>query len=235
MKTLCRIKFKLKNENYSVDFGTPTTPEEFEEMFKLRYEVYIKEKGYGNQSYFPEEKEHDKYDIEKKCYYAIAKFDEKVIGTARLVKNDSLPLEEEYFSFNEPESVKKISRKYWAELSRLISRPPFIFPPYLIMIGLFYTLLRYGFKYDLKIGFAVITKDLKEKIQKLGIPFYEINEYSAKSSDITRKFQGYFKKRKLSLIYFFRDEISKYLNEVIKNKLISKYFRTEITLIKFPF
>jgi N-acyl-L-homoserine lactone synthetase len=235
MKTLCRIKFKLKDGNYFVDFGIPTTPEEFEEMFKLRYEVYIKEKGYGNQNYFPEEKEYDKYDVEKKCYYAIATFNKKVIGTARLVRNNSLPLEEEYFSLNEPESVKKIPRKYWAELSRLISKPPFAFPPYLIMMGLFYTLLRYGFKYDLRIGFAVITEDLRKKIQKLRIPFYEIREYSSKTSEITQKFQGYFQRRKLSLIYFFRDEINKYLNDVIKKKLISKYFKTEITLTNFPF
>lgn len=222
MKVLRTIQIRLGKKYHSLSFGVPTTNEELEEMFCLRYKVYVLENRYGDKKNFPEEKEYDTYDIKKKCKYFIAILDGKIVGAARLILTDLLPVEKDYFKFQKPPAIKKIPRRKIMEVSRVISRPhKFIHPRHLIILGLFDSILKFCFNNDIQAAYAVIEQPLKEKLEKLKFPFYLIENLRIRQSSLTKKFPRYFsKKNKLYLIYFFRNEVDKYLRKIMNNELL---------------
>ena len=220
MKVLRRIKTTSKGEEYSLSFGIPDTDEELKEMFRLRYKVYVSETGYGQKEFFPEEKEYDEYDLKKKCQYFLATLGKKVVGTSRLVITTPLPVKKDYLEFQEPQAMKKIPCNQVVEVSRLISRPhKFVFPRFLIMLGLFDSMLQFSRNNNFRAGYAVIDQPLMNKLKKIKFPFYSIEDFRIKKSSLTQKFPGYFSSRnKLYLIYFFGDEAERYIQRILDNK-----------------
>jgi len=193
MKILRIIKTKFNKEDHSLEFGIALSEKELEEMFRLRYKVYVSELGYGNEKFFSEEKEYDEYDSGGKCVYFLAALDKEIIGTARLVLDDPLPVEKDYFLFQEPLVIKGIPKNKIAEVSRVISRPSkFLFPRHFVILGLFDSMLQYCLENDIEVGYAAIEEPFKLKLEKLKIPFYLIENFSVKKSALTERFPGYF-------------------------------------------
>lgn len=118
MRILKEIQLKLNNKDKIIFFGIPDNQQEMDEMHKLRYKVYS-ERNYIDKNCFKDEKEKDEYD-ENKSYHFIAKIDDRIIGTARLITDHYLPTEKDCFKFNEPKKLKKVPRENRAEISRLI-------------------------------------------------------------------------------------------------------------------
>jgi len=225
MKVLKTIKYKQKKRLSCLRFGIPMTEEEFNEMFRLRYRVYVVEKKYGDKKIFQEKKERDVYDLEEKCKYFIATLDGRMVGTVRLVFSDPLPIRKDYFDFEEPSEIKEIPKDKIAEVSRMISRPhKFIFPRHFITLGLFDILLQFSEENDVRGGYAVIEESLKKKLEKLKIPFHSVKNFKPKKSSLTEEFSGYFDGavKNLCIIYFLRDKLSNRVSSIMNNKLIFK-------------
>jgi len=228
MKILKEIQVKLNNVNKVICFGMPTTPDELEEMFRLRYEEYLRE-GYIEKELFPSMKEQDQYDKENKCSYFIAVIDNKIIGTARLIRDYYLPTEKECFSFSEPEIIKAIPREKRAEIGRLIFKKYNIIseflPRHLIMLGIIEGITDFAFKENLIGGYSFIKKSLEVKFKKLGFPFHYIKPFTQIYSQ--EHLKGYFndKKDPAIPIYYLRDEVKKYLDGIFNNRKILKKLR----------
>jgi len=233
MKTIYQLQVKIKNEDKIINFGIPDNPDEIEKMHRLRFSSYSY-KRYIDPKLFPDGIEKDEYDKDGKCTYFIAKLDDKILGTVRLIKDDFLPTEKECFKFNEPEEMKKIPRNQRVELGRLVIIPPdkdrkIYLPRNLIMLFLINTLVTWGIENNILAGYAFIKEKLKIKLNKLKAPIQLIKDY-AQIYPKDGIIYGYFNQEddKAIPIYFitqeFKDFIDKksYMFEKEGNKFILK-------------
>jgi N-acyl-L-homoserine lactone synthetase len=223
MKILKEIHLKTKRGNKILFLGMPNTNEELKEMFKLRYDIYSK-LGYISKDSFPQKVEQDDYDNEKKCDYFIAKIDDQIVGSARLIQDYYLPTEKECFKFEEPPEMKNIPREKRGEIGRLIvsKRDNNFLPPHLVLLGILDSIMRFSFQKDLRAGFSFVKKSLMEKLKKLRVPFHVIKSYTQIYSK--KHLWGYFHDPKDPVlpVYYFRDEAKKYLNTIFNNNKIFK-------------
>jgi N-acyl-L-homoserine lactone synthetase len=229
MKIFKEIHFKTKeNKKKKIYFGMPSNPEELKEMFRLRYDIFL-QKGYISKESFPDGLERDEYDIKGKCYYFIAKIDDQIIGTARLIRSEVLPAEKECFRFIEPKEMKEIPPEKRVEVSRVISKGYKIndefLPRHLILLGLLDSIFYFAQKKDFRGGYSFVRKSLKEKLKKLKIPFHQINHFTiAESHKYLEKYRGYFEDPKDPPvpIYYIRDEMKIFFEKVFNNSHIFK-------------
>ncbi len=182
MKINKRIKIKNSVGDYVIaEFGFPNNDKELKEMYKLRNDVYIK-KNYIDKNYYQSGLDIDKYDKENKCVYFIAKINNQIIATARLIKDKYLPTEKDCFDFQEPEQIKKINRSRRAEISRLIVIHPhgYFLPRHLIMFGIFDEICNYCLNNNIEGGYGFIKDKLKDKLLKIKAPIYFIENFKQK-------------------------------------------------------
>lgn len=222
MRIFKEISLKLGGENKVIYFGMPTTQKEIDGIFKLRYEVYSK-RGYTDKSLFPNQKERDEYDNTNKSSYFMAVIDNKIIGSARLIKDFFLPTEK-CFKFKEPEEIKKIPREKRGEVSRLIVRSYSVqnkfLPSHLVLLGIIEDIFQFASEKDLRGGYSFIKKSLREKIEKLRMPFRFIEPFTQTYSQ--KHLWGYFNDPNDPVfpIYYLREEQEEYLAKIFNNKKI---------------
>lgn len=226
MKILNTLKLKIDKKEKEIFFGLAETNQELEEMFRLRYQVYSA-RDYIDADLFPECLEKDVCDAENKCVYFIAKIDDKIIGTVRLIRDYYLPTEKECFDFKEPQDMAKISRTQRAEIGRLIVIPHKIngqyLPRHLGMLFLMDALLKYATQNNILGGYAFIKSKLEKKLVKIKIPFHIINPHTQiypQNGVIYKYFNQ--KDDPVVPIYFINGEVQKRLDEILGNKLMFK-------------
>lgn len=231
MKTLFKIYTNdlSGGQKISIEFGIPNEKEKLE-MFKLRYEVYVSEK-----KYIPKEiainkecMDIDEHDLLNQCTYFVAKCEDVVIGTARIISSDPLPVEKEYFDFLPPKKIRQIEKKNLAEIGRIISRPQKLkeknFPRSIVMLGLFYTMTLYGNENNILGGYGAIKEKAYNKFQKLNIPMYKVKgaklKFNHKSEDPLKNF--FSENDPVVMVYFITSEVKKYFNIVLENSKLFK-------------
>jgi len=116
----CRIvDFVLAGQN--IEVKQAKTPEELEQVFRLRYEVY-RNKSYIDPDAYQQEKLTDKYDLFSASFLALR--DGAPIGTVRLIKNSEMGFPTEK-TFNILDFPVVFLRKEAAELSKLCLKKKF--------------------------------------------------------------------------------------------------------------
>jgi len=237
MKLLKIFDLPLSDGNIkSIEFGHPETAKEKQEMYRFRYENYLRH-NYIDANQFKDGLDRDEYDLDGKCVYFMAKVDGQIIGTVRLIIDDPLPTEKDCFLFTEPEKMKLVDRRKRAELSRLIVdryMPDKHFPRHFIMLGLLFCTISYSKENGLTAGYGFIKDSLKKKLIKIRIPIHFIDEFKQVYGDGI--LHNYFSDDKNPVwpIYYFADEVDRYLNLVIKYSFNFKdktYSYREMSLI----
>lgn len=225
MKVMYELSVKDNKQNKTIYFGVPDSDQELQDMYQLRYAVYSS-RGYIDSSLFPAQQEKDEYDLSGKCSYFIAKVDNQIIGTVRLIKDRFLPTEKECFSFEEPLDIKKIPREDRAEIGRLIvsrNNNNKYLPRNIVMLFLIKCLTDFGISHKIDGGYAFIKEKLDSKLKKLKIPVHEIKNYKQiyQQGGIL---YNYFCQEddKVIPIYFITKEIGKYIDEVLDNSHMFK-------------
>lgn len=180
MKKLKIINLILSNgKEKIVYFGQPDQTSELEETYKFRNDQYIK-RGYIEKGFYPDGRDYDELDRKNKCEYFIAKVDDRLIGTLRLIMDDYLPTETECFDFAEPKAIKRIPRNKRAEIGRLIvSRycDDIFFPRHIIMLGLLMDAFNYCQEQHIQGGYSFIKDKLRKKFKKILFPIHVIKEF----------------------------------------------------------
>lgn len=223
MIVLKKIFFKNGDGSEEViDFGIPESEKEFFEMYKIRYDVYLKHDYIYGEDY-PGGFEKDEYDDGRSVYF-IAIIKDSVVGSARLIKDDVLPVKKDCFDFDDPERMKNISPSRIAEIGRLVSKKfeykeGVFIPRHVVMLGLFYTIVSYSLQNNIVAGYAFIKKSLYGKFKKLSIPFYEIEKYHQKYNG--RTLEKYFHKKESDVVpvYYFAEDLERYFEKVFNKKL----------------
>ncbi|MFH1900606.1 MAG: hypothetical protein ABIJ83_05050 [Patescibacteria group bacterium] len=233
MKIIYQLQIKINNKDKIINFGIPDNPDEIEKMHRLRFNSYSYKK-YIDPKLFPDGIEKDEYDKDGKCTYFIAKLDDKILGTVRLIKDKYLPTEKECFKFEEPEEMKNISREQRAELGRLIIIPPdknVYLPRNLIMLFLINTLVTWGIENNILGGYAFIKEKLRIKLEKLKMPIHLIKDY-VQIYPKNGILYGYFSQEddKVIPIFYFTEEFKNYIDKIVNKSLIFKKETTKFIL-----
>ncbi len=168
-----------------IDYGIPETPEEMDQMFELRYKVYIEEKNFFNPTEELEKsgQEKDEYDLNGEALYYIGKVrGGKVFATSRAVTSTPTPTEK-FFDVTLPEEIKNDAKERPLDIGRLISRPHFFnytLPQRGTVLQLFQVMLTDLNKRGYTSGLGSIHKDVLEKLQKYNFPVHVLDNYVMK-------------------------------------------------------
>lgn len=220
MNIFKKVNTTLSNgEKKIILFGHPEGKKELIEMFKFRNDVYVK-KNYIDKNFYSNGLDCDEYDKSKKCIYFIAKIENKLIGSARLIKDKYSPTEKHCFNFIEPREIIFIPRNERAEIGRLIiirySNNIFL-PRHIIMLGILTNIINYCATNGIRGGYSFIKNEFKKKLNAINAPIHIINNF--KQTYKGKLLHRYFNNSKDPVfpIYYLTSEISDYLG--LMNKI----------------
>lgn len=206
MKLVSKVKMKeIKMKIASpipLKVGYLETDEERKAMFQLRADVYKKE------GCITTENDIDQYDLDNKCVYFIAKLDEKLIGTARIVIDDPLPTEV-YFDFEKPEDMARIPRNKRGEVSRIVNVVKGM--NHLVSLSLFQAMIDFAKENDLLAGYAILRTGFVDTLLSIGVPIHPITSATLKHSEglLHNYLHG-----NILPIYYFRDEAAEFMGKM---------------------
>ncbi len=216
------LKFYLQGKWEVVYFGIPNTEDEIMDLYKFRYNLYLK-KNYINLSETGYDR--DEYDDGRSIYF-VAKWNNNIVSCVRLIRDDILPTEKA-FKFDEPLFMKDIPRDYRFELGRLISIPldeknKKFLPRHISMIIFFNIILDFCNSNKLTAGYAFVKKTLLKKLLKIKTPIFEIKNYNQVYKDGV--LYKYFNQKddEVVPIAFLAKDFNNYLCNIFKNKLLFK-------------
>ena len=208
LKTLF-LTYKINSKNNGIDFRIAETQEEKEEAFKLRFEVYCKEKKYLKSENYPDGLEQDNFDKIADHFIALNKLG-KVVGTLRLVprendlfKEKSIPLEH-YTDFSRHVNTDSIV----SELSRFTIDKDYR-TNYLLNFGLIKNATLFGLAEGIThfaISVSVNSKNYFEKFgfKQIGEPYmYEKLQYKLPSITMLADIHDSLKQMRMSNISFY--------------------------------
>lgn len=223
------LHLTVKGAQKKLEFGRPTTSEELEELYRLRYRVYAKH-GFIT----PNEKESDRDLYDENATYFVARIDGKLIGAVRLIQQTPLPTEK-YFSFQKPIAIADAGPTEKCEISRIVIERydgEGDIPRSIIMLFLVNILVSFARKRHLTVAHAFIKSKLYQKFKKLSIPFHHIAEYRQQYPE-NGILYSYFNQKDNPVIpiYFLASDIEGYITKVLGNKnMFSKKGETEYVL-----
>jgi N-acyl-L-homoserine lactone synthetase len=188
----------------SLRVGYPETEEERNAMFQLRADVY-KRKGY-----ITAESDIDEYDTNNKCVYFIARINDRLVGTVRLVIDDPLPTEL-YFEFEKPEEIARIPRDKRGEISRLVSVARGM--NHLVSLSLIEAIIKWANESDFLGGYTSIKANLEQILSSVGVPFHPISPATLKyNGDLLKDY--FYKGDTVLPIYYLRDEAAEFIEKM---------------------
>lgn len=237
MKVYQKLKFNHEGLSKEILFGEPDSKEEFEKMYSLRFDVYSGKK-YFSESFGGTKNATDKdhYDVDKKCFYAIAMVDDgRIIGSVRLIRDKILPTEL-FFKFKTPKNIVGIPLGERGEVGRLVIQPyskSSFLPRNLVLLFLLKTLFQIGHDVGVKGGYSFVKRSLFGKLGKLKVPIHLVHEYV---QDYPKNgiLYNYFNQldNPVYPAYFLTDEIEHYLDAFFDPKSrIIKYVQKDDTFI----
>lgn len=214
-----RLTVKLNGESKDILVGSPDNDEEREEMYALRYRVYLR-KHYINPNDFTEPLDIDEYDKEGKCDYFIAKVNDQIFGSVRLIEDNPLPVEC-YFEYEEPSSLKGVEVGERSEISRLVVEPYQIngnfLPRNVVTLLLFSCIIDHAIANGRRIGLAFVKASLSKKLKRLKVPFYYFPHFKQcyPASGVLYKYFNDISDPVIP-IYVFVGEINEFLEDILK-------------------
>lgn len=163
-----------KNFYQKFTFYTSDQPEELDELFRLRYQVYIEEYHYIDKTHSENGRERDVWDPHS-VHFIIRDLQNRLVASVRLIldSEDKFPIEEH---FELDINLDKFPRTELAEISRLIVAKEY--RRHHLMLVLIKGIYLYVKKHNIQNIFSVMDDKLLPALIKLGIPFQRIGKAS---------------------------------------------------------
>lgn len=220
MKVLTKIIVPINEINHTIDFGIPESEEERQEMFRLRYKIYVEKKKYIPAELCENGVDIDDYDRAGVCTYFLARINDKIVGTLRTIKMDPLPIFKSYFKFDENERMRSVLSESKIEIGRLISTGSFdekFLPRHLIPLGLFRAVVQFSAENSIVGGYGAIKLYIYKKLQLIKFPIHLIDKYTViYDMNCQDPLKNFFNNPNDPVIpvFFLRDEIDIYLKKL---------------------
>jgi len=242
MNVFKKILLKVEGVQKTIFFGMPDTENELKEMYKLRYRVYVEKQKYIPVTDQQNGSEVDEYDRNNFCHYFIARIDDRIIGSTRMIRHSPLPIEKDYFAFETPLKVRDIPKDKMVEIGRLISTKyskDVYLPRHLVLLGLLSSMIEFGIQKGYMGGYGAIKEKGKKALQALNVPIHDIENakiiYDPETShDPLSNFFGD-STNPVHPIYYVGEELQKYLDNILNNKFMFKRIDKDTFLFKNMF
>ncbi len=227
MKVLKKVDLKISNikNTITIYFGIPDSSEELEKMFKLRFKIYS-QKNYIESHKYTDQQEKDEYDTNNKCIYFIAKIDNHIVGSVRVIHDNPLPTEK-YYKFDKPD-LSHLAANQKCEIGRLVidKYNPVEYtylPQGIVMFFLISCIVDYTSKNNINTALAFIKTSLKNKMKKRKMPFHIIqySDFQINENDVLYKYFSQ-KKDPVVPVWFHLKDFKVYINKLLNNKIIFK-------------
>jgi N-acyl-L-homoserine lactone synthetase len=214
-----------------IDFRLARNRDEIEEIARLRARVY------SRRNYFSEPKDfdEDEFDRHKSTLYFYAKYNGKIIGALRVIRERPFPTER-FFLFSESEVMGGVPKEKRCEVGRLVVERPDgeYFPRNLIMIFLILRLTRFAQRNQLlDAGYSFIKESLQRKFSKIRLPFHRIIDYKQNYPADGMLFR-YFNDPSDRVLpaYFFTGEVMRHLEKIIKQRFLIQEHEDGVFVLK---
>ena len=200
-------------------------------MFKLRHKVYVEREKYiskDNTIKTADIKEIDSYDESGKCVYFAAVVNGEMVGSTRIIRTNPLPIQKNYYSFEEPDLLKDVSAEKKVEIGRLISTGHYgdiSLPKHLIMLGMFDSIVQYAKNNEIIGGYGAVKVKILSKFKKMSIPVRKIDSYEViYSSENEDPLDNFFNNPQSPVvpIFFIDSDMIKYFNNFFSCRLLFK-------------
>ncbi len=206
----------------TIRFGIAESIEEREEVYRLRYKIYS-ERRYILPESFSSGIETDTFDQKVNTTYFIAKLDNRLLGSVRLIRAPLLPIRD-FFEFANPSFLDSISPNRQCEISRLVidkySDTEYL-PRNVVLLILIHVLLEYCKEEDIEVAFAFIKEKLQAKLRRLGIPLHTIESFTCvypKSGPMWNYFND--ESDKVHPSYFRSDALENFIDDTLEKRSI---------------
>lgn len=159
-----------------LEFRRAKTPQEMEQIQRLRFRVYCLEKQFLPVDDYKDGIESDEFDPYSVHFLAVESENHgEILGTMRLIldSENGFPVEK-HFKLSRP--VK--DRSGTVELSRLIVAREAQNLSALILMGLFREVYLYSKEHEIDDCYAVLEESLLRLLTRFGLPFEEVGEKS---------------------------------------------------------
>lgn len=149
-------------------FEEAVTPEQKDEVFRIRYRVYCSEKRWLDEADYPDGREKDVFDAHS--VHFLARTEEgRAVGTVRLImpSQQGFPIERNFdLQDIPPHSATEASRLAVLAEQRGSKAA----------MGLYRTAYNYAAEHGITCIYAVLEKKLLHTLQRIGYPFEELAE-----------------------------------------------------------
>lgn len=206
-----------KTKTGRITVKIPDSSFELSEMFRIRYEAYLRKKYIQPR----EDKLDTDYHDPLECVYFVAILEQKIIGSSRILFGRKLPIEKDYFEFSEPDALARIPQEAKTEIGRIVSfRPNYAIdlPPHLVLLILFYSMSVYGKGAGFIAGYGAIKETVKNKLEKFSFPIHPIENTKTifDVSKTTDPLVSFFNNPNdpVCAVYYIRDELLSYFDEL---------------------
>ena len=186
MEVIKRIKINVDCIQDTIVLYSPSSASEFEDMFRFRYDSYLR-----HEYILPNVREMDVdyYDKDKSFVEYINAWSQhrkSIVGSVRIIMCDPLPITKDCFNFKSPLFIKLFSRGRLLEVGRLVIEPygPDIFlPRHLILFLLMKEITLFAKREKIRFAYAFVKKKFYSKLRKIYFPFFRIRKYEQKYSE----------------------------------------------------
>ena len=232
MKVFKSLALEIGGAPKEISFGLADTVKEREEVFALRYRVYTRYQ-YLIEGVHSNGLESDRYDEEGKSTYVIARVNDKIIGTVRMIFPPDLPIKS-FFSFEVPQIEMEEGIEKGCEVSRLVVErysPTEYLPRNVVMLFLMSTLLDHAKEREYTFAYGFLKERLMGKLNKLRVPFTDIQEFKV-TYPPSGPMAPYFSDPSDRVIpsYFESHRLNKFMDETLGGNLFEKITEKEYAL-----
>lgn len=169
--------FSIQSKKDTISFGLPSTYEEYQQMMELRHQVYYEELNYSLQN---KKTDKDYFDEKGVAHYVIAKIEDTVVGTVRVIIDQAPPMVK-FYTIKDRNIVSRLHKEPVADIGRLISRAyqrGFTdVPRGIVSFGLLLALTEVIEQKGIKLGCGSIKPYVYKKLKHMGIPIMKINKH----------------------------------------------------------
>lgn len=198
---------------------------EMKALYKYRYSIYLKY-GLIEQNNLKIDK--DNYDDH--CHHIVATFDDKIIGTLRVIHGNVIPTLDYYYNFDTSMPLLNYPRSRIFEVGRIIATPHIVthlMSSHFILLMMFEYVVTFTKKHGLDMSIGAMKKRIVNQLERVKFPIHTITNANLvynphQHHDPLTLFFNEHKTGKICPVFIGRKEAETYFSHVRERLVVTK-------------